>query len=197
MDSHTELFLPSLKRLLRRISTIVFLCIEPFTTPRRPPEALLHWKQIGVELDRAKTEILKRTFYSAYVSTMSEPRNNQYGDFVQEFADKWAVVLVGSIGNTISRVYPYEDPRVPNEDLAVRIIVDGQNNGALFDLYLEGYFYSLTLNNKEFAEIRGAEEKNGENVLVDVMARRIGQLRDQHHTFYFRDENPVDGGEAV
>ena len=116
-----------------------------------------------------------------------DKRNKEHGDDEPKWRDI-PVVLVGSIGGNVSEIIPYYDGDTTNDDIAQTMAATFFRNGTRYDLYLNGYFYSLELDAKEVRLITF----DGMDAFVSLIAARIAYCQDMHLAFYFPDEDPVD-----
>jgi hypothetical protein len=116
-----------------------------------------------------------------------DKRNKEHGDDEPKWRDI-PVVLVGSIGGNVSEIIPYYDGDTTNADIAQTMADTYFRNGTKFDMYLNGYFYSLELDAKQVRLIMF----DGMDAWVPAIAERIAYCQDMHLAFYFPDENPVD-----
>ena len=120
-------------------------------------------------------------------------RNKEHPDDDPQWRDI-PVVLVGSHNGSVTDIIPYYDA-FTNEDLVKVMTETFALRGTVFDLYLNGYFYSLELDQKGHDRVRQAAVVDGntvETTFHEVMAERISYCRDMHLAFYFPDEDPVD-----
>ena len=134
--------------------------------------------------------ILKRVVWAAYYC-MTDQRNKEHKDY-EAMWRHIPIVLVASINGRVTNVYPFEERDVSSMDLAIRVAHEGQVNGALFDMYLDGWCYVIAFKQKHVDAINRARTQQNQDVFTDVMAGLIHEMREQHHAFYFPDENPVD-----
>ncbi len=98
------------------------------------------------------------------------------------------MVLVGSISGNVSEIIPYHRGDATNDEIALTMAETFFRNGTLYDLYLNGYFYSLELDAKQLRLI----QFDGMDAFVPAIASRIAYCQDMHLAFYFPDEDPVD-----
>ncbi len=152
-----------------------------------------HWTP---EWKKRKRRFLTNVLWAPYVGTMTDQRNKLHKDYEEIWKDI-PIVLVASINGTVTNVYPFEDRDTSSMDLAIRVAHEGQVNGALFDMYQDGYCYAIGFEQSDVNKIRRAQQFHNQDVFTDVMADRIQTLRELHHAFYFPDEIPVDSDATV
>ncbi len=117
-----------------------------------------------------------------------EKRNKEHGDDESRWRDI-PMVLVGTIGGgTVSEILPYYEDDATNDEIARMMAEKYFRNQTRYDLYLNGYFYSLELDAKQVRLI----QFDGMDAFVPAIAARIAYCQDMHLAFYFPDENPVD-----
>lgn len=117
-----------------------------------------------------------------------DKRNKEYKDDEPQWRDI-PIVLVGSTGGgMVTEILPYYEGDATNEDLARTMAEKHERHKSLYDLYLNGYFYSLELDAKQVRLIRF----DGMDAFVPAMAARIAYCQDMHYAFYFPEEISVD-----
>ena len=121
--------------------------------------------------------------------TMSlDKRNKEHGDEEPKWRDI-PMVLVGSIGDgMVTEILPYYEDDATNEEIAQVLTEKWDRHRSRYDLYLNGYFYSLELDAKQVRLIMFG----GKDAFVSALAERIAYCQDMHLAFYFPDEDPVD-----
>ena len=145
----------------------------------------------AVRIKSVKKRIVERVAQEPYLVPMQDKRNKEYGDFEEMWANI-PIVLVASINGSVTNIFPYEEVEHDiDENIALRVAHEGQVNGALFDMYLNGYFYPIAFNQRELNRIMQAR-RTGKDIFTEVMQGRIKEIRELHHAFYFPDEVSVD-----
>jgi hypothetical protein len=88
----------------------------------------------------------------------------------------------------VSEILPYYEDDATNDEIAQMMAEKYFRNRTRYDLYLNGYFYSLELDAKQVRHI----QFDGMDAWVPAIAERIAYCQDMHLAFYFPDEDPVD-----
>ena len=105
---------------------------------------------------------------------------------------KWRnipMVLVGCTGGgMVTEILPYYEGDATNEEIAKMIAEKFERHRSRYDLYLNGYFYSLELDAKQVRIIMF----DGMDAWVSAIAARIAYCQDMHLAFYFPEEISVD-----
>ena len=117
-----------------------------------------------------------------------DKRNKEHDDDEPLWRDIPMVLVGCTKGGMVTDVVPYYEGDATNDEIAQMLAGKFLRHGSRYDLYLNGYFYSLELDAKQVRLI----QFDGMDAFVPAIAERIAYCQDMHLAFYFPDEDPVD-----